>query len=147
MSAVIDPAQAPESVLGHMSKLLDLKLDSESDTVRVITSGLTARTYKRVARRLKFPATLVAPESTVRRRLSSKGRFTEAESERVVRLARVYAEAVQLFGDEDAALDWFKTPARYLSGGPDITPMALSATDAGARLIESHIRRTAHGIF
>lgn len=113
----------------------------------MVNKGISARTYRRVAGKLRFAANLVAPESTVRRRLFSKRRFTEAESERILRLARVFAEAVRLFGDEEAALEWLNTPADYLPGRPPITPMALAATDAGARLIESHIRRTAHGVF
>lgn len=147
MSAVAKSLAGNESVLTRMGELLDLKLGSESDTVRVIANGITPRTYKRVVGRLKFPAALVAPESTVRRRLSTNSRFTQDESERVIRLTRVYAEAVELFGNAKAALEWLKTPASYLSGQPPITPMELAASDAGARLIESHIRRTAHGIF
>lgn len=147
MSAVAKPVVANESVFTRMGELLDLKLGSESDTVRVIANGITPRTYKRVVGRLKFPVTLVAPESTVRRRLSTNSRFTQGESERVIRLTRVYAEAVELFGNAEAALQWLKTPATYLQGQPPITPMELAASDAGARLIESHIRRTAHGIF
>lgn len=91
---------------------------------------------------------LVALESTIRRRLSSNARFSEAESERVVRLTRVYAEAVELFGgDERAALLWPNTPADYLPDQPAIWLMRLSVMDSGARLIAPHIRRTAHCIF
>jgi putative toxin-antitoxin system antitoxin component (TIGR02293 family) len=89
----------------------------------------------------------VAPESTVRRRLSANARFTEAESERLIRLARVYAEAVELFGDEDCALQWLNRADTYIPGQPPVTPIRLAVKDSGARLIESHIRRTAHGIF
>jgi putative toxin-antitoxin system antitoxin component (TIGR02293 family) len=104
--------------------------------------------FPRVASKLGLSASLVAPESTIRRRLSSNVRFSEAESERVVRLTRVYAEAVELFGgDEAAALLWLNTPADYLPDQPAISPLHLSGMDSGARLIESHIRRTAHGIF
>ena len=65
-----------------------------------------------------------------------------------VRLTRVYAEAVELFGgDERAALLWPNTPADYLPDQPAISPLHLSVMDPGARLIESRIRRTAHCIF
>jgi putative toxin-antitoxin system antitoxin component (TIGR02293 family) len=147
MNAAFDRVPQIESVFTRMAKLLDLKLGSETDAVRLIANGISPRAYKRVADKLKFPPALVAPESTVRRRLASNSRFTEAESERVVRLARVFAEAVQLFEDEATALAWLNAPSEYLPGQPPITPMALAASDAGARLIESHIRRTAHGMF
>lgn len=136
-----------ESILPRMSKLLGLKLDSECDLVRIVANGVSARTYKRIEGKLKFPAVLVASESTVRRRLASNSRFTAAESERIVRLTRVFAEAAQLFGKEDAALKWLNTPADYVPGQMPITPMALAASDCGARLIASHINRTAWGVY
>lgn len=142
--AVVQPAG---SVFSRMSRLLDVRVDSESDAVRLAALGVTARSYRRVVRKLRIPSSLVAPESTVRRRLSRNARFTEAESERLIRLARVYAEAVELFGDEDRALQWLTTPETFLPGQPPLTPLQLAAKDSGARLIESHLRRTAHGVF
>lgn len=138
---------APKSMFAHMSKLLDVKLTSESDAVRLATLGVSTRSYRRVARKLRIPSSLVAPESTVRRRLSTNARFTEAESERLIRLARVYAEAIDLFGNEQQALGWLNTPETFIPGQPPVTPIQLAAKDSGARLIESHIRRTAHGVF
>lgn len=141
------PTQA-ESVFVRMGRLLDLELNSESDAVRAVAAGIPARAYRRAAYKLKFPANLVAPESTLRRRLSTPGaRFTEAESERLIRLARVYAEAVELFGGEEPALQWLNTAQPLVSGEPAITPLRLAAGDSGARLVESCMRRTAHGIF
>ncbi|UPG86485.1 DUF2384 domain-containing protein [Luteibacter aegosomatis] len=135
-----------ETVFTRMARLLDLKIRSDADAIRVVGKGISVHTYKRVAGKLHFPANLVAPESTMRRRLL-EGRFSEAESERILRIARVFAEAVELFGDEDKALAWFTTASDYLDEGTPITPMALAATDNGARLIESRIMRTAHGMF
>ncbi|HET6629061.1 MAG TPA: antitoxin Xre/MbcA/ParS toxin-binding domain-containing protein [Woeseiaceae bacterium] len=134
-------------MFAHMSMLLDVKLSSESDAVRLATLGVSTRSYRRVARKLGIPPSLVAPESTVRRRLSTNARFSEAESERLIRLTRIYAEAVELFGNEQQALDWLNTPETFISGQPPVTPMQLAAKDSGARLLEAHIRRTAHGIF
>lgn len=148
MSAILQPKTPADTIFGRMARLLDIKLASESDAVRIVVNGISTHSYKRVASKLKLSSSLVAPESTIRRRLSSNARFSEAESERVVRLTRVYAEAVELFGgDEAAALLWLNTPADYLPDQPAISPMQLSVMDSGARLIESHIRRTAHGIF
>jgi len=133
------------SMLSRMSHVLGIKLSSELDTLRLVTEGIAPKTYRHAAQALKLKANIVAPESTVRRRLGNNTRFSTEESERVVRLARVYAEALGLFGDEGAALDWFTTPAEFLKNLPPVSPMELSATDVGARLVESHIQRTAHG--
>jgi putative toxin-antitoxin system antitoxin component (TIGR02293 family) len=140
------PYRVHETVFTRMGRLLDLKLESDADAVRLVTKGISVHAYKHVAEKLRFPVNLVAPESTVRRRLT-EGRFSEVESERVIRVARVFAEAVELFGNEDMALAWFTTAADYLEGDDPVTPMALAATDNGARLLESRILRTAHGMF
>jgi uncharacterized protein (DUF2384 family) len=66
--------------------LLDIQFASESDALRIVVAGISTHSYKRVASKLKLSLSLVAPESTIRRRLSSNARFSEAESERVVRL-------------------------------------------------------------
>ena len=145
-ATIRDPAAA-DSVFGRMADLLDVRLDSEIDAVRLVEQGVASRSYRRLVRKLKIPAALVAPESTVRRRLLADARFSEAESERLVRIARVYAEAVELFGDEDTALDWLRRPAAYIPDHAPVAPIELAAKDSGARLIESHLRRTAHGIF
>jgi uncharacterized protein (DUF2384 family) len=52
-----------------------------------------------------------------------------------------------LFGDDKAAQEWLNTPEDYLKNQRPITPLTLAASDAGARLIEAHLLRTAHGVF
>lgn len=146
MAVPLRVADAP-AVYGTMGELFDLELQSEGDAVRLAEAGVPSKAYKRAARVLQFPASLIAPETTVRRRLKANARFTEAESERLIRLARVYAEAVQLFGDDAAALRWLNTPQAFIAGDPPIAPLHLAAKDAGARLIEGLLRQTAHGVF
>jgi len=139
-------APAATSLLTTMGRILRIRLKSDEDTLRIVRAGVTSSTYRRVARILKLPPDLVAPASTIRRRLSSKSRFSLEESERVIRLTRVYSEALQLFsGDRDAVLEWFTTPADIVQGHDAISPMKLAATEVGARMVESRIQRTAHG--
>ncbi|MBB6186668.1 putative toxin-antitoxin system antitoxin component (TIGR02293 family) [Rhodanobacter sp. MP7CTX1] len=142
-----NPSVQTVPIFTRMSELLNLKLDSEADVVRAVSSGISARTYMRVTAKLRLPPGLLVPESTVRRRLASNSRFAVHESDRVVRLARVFAEAVQLFCNEEAALKWLRTPANYIPKQIPITPMALAVSDSGARLVESLLYRTAHGIY
>jgi putative toxin-antitoxin system antitoxin component (TIGR02293 family) len=129
-----------ESVYTRMSRLLDLKIESEVDAVRVAKEGISSRSYQRVADKLRLAAT-----STTRRSLAKKGRLNWAESERILRLIRVYSEADQLFGDERATLEWLHAPADFLQNGSPVTPLRLAESDSGARLVETLIRRTAHG--
>lgn len=135
------------NVFERMSRVLDLKLESEADAVRAIGKGLSASAVKRAVNKLQVDEVLVAPVTTIRRRFKDNARFSVDESERVVRFVRIYAQACQLFDDPNAAREWLNTPENYLGNGEPVTPMALAATDAGARLIESHLLRTAHGMF
>lgn len=141
------PVFAPVTPYVRMGELLGTEINGEADAVRLAETGVSARAYKRMASELGFAHALVAPETTVRRRLKEGARFSEAESERLIRLARVYAEAVELFGGERPALDWLNTPQAYIPGEAPVTPMWLAARDSGARLVESLMRRTAYGIF
>ena len=43
-------------------------------------------------------------------------RLTAAESDRTVRLARVYAHAVEMIGEEAKAVAWLQVPNRALAG-------------------------------
>lgn len=149
MSAVVKANREPEtaSVFERMGKVLGAKLASEADAFRLVSEGVTPRSFKILFSHLKASPSLIGPESTIRRRLKENARFSEAESERLVRLARVFAEAVGLFGDEKLALEWLNTPETWIAGHPPVTPLQLAAKEPGARLIESRIRRTAHGFF
>lgn len=141
------PALMPMTHYARMGELLGTDITGEADAVRLAETGVSARAYKRMARELGFAHALIAPETTVRRRLKEGARFSEAESERLIRLARIYAEAVDLFGGQRAALDWLNTAQAYIPGEAPVTPMWLAARDSGARLVESLMRRTAYGIF
>lgn len=131
----------------RMGHLLGADISNEADAVRLAETGVSASAYQRMAQTLDFPHALIAPETTVRRRLKDGARFSEAESERLIRIARVYAEAVQLFGDEAAALRWLNTPQDFIPGDAPISPLWLATKDSGARLVEALMRRTAYGMF
>ncbi|HOV56435.1 MAG TPA: DUF2384 domain-containing protein [Rhodanobacteraceae bacterium] len=140
-------AKKPQGVYARMSALLETPMASETDAIDIVNRGLSTKSFKRLSKRLDIPHRFVASESTVRRRLENNERFTGAEAERVLRLVRVFSEAAELFGDDALALKWMNTPARYLPDAEPITPLQVCSTEPGARLIESHLLRTAHGIF
>ena len=78
------------------------------------------------------------------RRLSQRSRLTAAESARTVRLARVYANAVEMIGDDKKAAQWLRTPNRALGGE---RPVDQLDTDAGARQVEDILGRIAYGVY
>lgn len=83
------------------------------------------------------------PARTLARR-KEQGRLGPEESDRLVRFARVFARALELFeGAADSARAWLSAPQRALGGA---TPLALAATDVGANEVQNLIGRLEHGI-
>lgn len=84
------------------------------------------------------------PQRTLARR-KSRGTLDALESERLVRLARLFGLCIELFeGDVAAARRWLVTPQKALSGA---TPLEMGRTELGAREVENLIGRLEHGVF
>ena len=68
--------------------------------------------------------------------------LTHEESDRAVRVARVTALAEEVFGEDDKAARWLRKPKSRFDGR---IPLALLATDAGARLVEEMLLQLDYG--
>lgn len=66
------------------------------------------------------------------------------ESERIVRFARLFGIAMEVFGSEEAAREWLKTPNPGAAGEP---PLTYADTELGAREVENLLGRIDHGVF
>jgi putative toxin-antitoxin system antitoxin component (TIGR02293 family) len=78
-------------------------------------------------------------------RRKQQGRFEPDESDRLLRAARVFGKALELFeGDRDAASEWMCSPLPALGGQ---TPIEISRTDLGAREVENLAIRIEHGVY
>ena len=139
--------ESGETLYARMGRLMGLPMNTEADAFRTVKDGVSAETYERVAKLLKFPNDLVGAGSTVRRRIAQHETFPQAESERIIRVIRVFLEAEQVYQDEATTLQWFTTPSDFVPGEPKISPMELAVTDVGARILESRIRKTVNGIY
>ncbi len=66
------------------------------------------------------------------------------ESDRLVRLARVFSRAIELFeGDSEGAQEWMMRPNRAFG---EVSPFEMVKTDVGAREVENLIGRIEHGV-
>lgn len=87
---------------------------------------------------------LFMSERTLQRR-KTEGRLHADESDRLLRLSRVFGKAIELFeGDTEAALRWMKKPLPALGL---VSPLAMTKTEPGAIEVERLIGRTEHGVF
>ena len=97
-----------------------LKLD-EKEVLKVV--GISVRTFQR-RRREKRPLDAI-------------------ESDRLYRLAKIEARAVEVFQDEEKAIDWLKTPNRALGD----MPIQMLDTEAGTDMVERILARIEYGVY
>jgi putative toxin-antitoxin system antitoxin component (TIGR02293 family) len=145
---MITAAAAIAEVLGGR-KVLGRTVRNPEDLAGLVRRGLPASSVKALAERLEVGSTVLSrklgiPQRTLTRRLSHRSRLTAAESDRTVRLARVYASAVEMIGDERKAVAWLQTPNRALGGE---RPLDQLDTDISAREVEDVLGRIAYGVY
>ncbi len=129
--------------------LLGLSRFDFPGVVERIRKGLPWSAFERLQKNSGLPSDqlldlLQIPRRTLARR-KADDRFTPEESDRMVRLARVYARALDFFeGDAEAATRWL-TDAQHAFGG--ITPIEMTRTDVGAQEVERLLGQLEHGVF
>lgn len=141
-------AHAIAEVLGGR-KVLGKTVRKPDDLAQLVRRGLPAVSVIALAEKLHLGNSVLGqklgiPQRTLTRRLSHASRLTPAESDRTVRMARVYAHAVEMIGDEEKAIAWLGTPNRALGGD---RPLDLLDTDLGARMVEDILGRIAYGVY
>lgn len=86
---------------------------------------------------------LVIKPRTLQHRLKDDKPLSPEESDKAVRVARVWDEACEVFGSMEKAGRWLRRPTRQLGGE---TPMDLLDTEIGARQVENALGEIAHGM-
>ena len=140
--------QAIAELLGGR-KILGKAVRSPYDLALLVRKGLPVGSVTALAEKLHVGNSVLSrklgiPQRTLTRRLSQASLLTPAESDRTVRIARLYATAVELIGDEERAIEWLNTPNRALRGE---MPLDQLDTDTGARLVEDVLGRIAYGVY
>jgi len=129
--------------------LLGRSLAKSGALAELVREGLPVKALLLLAERLDLRQSEIAekigiPLRTLTRRMASDARLTPAESDRTVRLAQVYATAVETLGDSGRAAEWLKAPNRALRGG---RPLDQLDTDPGVREVEDVLGRIAYGVY
>jgi putative toxin-antitoxin system antitoxin component (TIGR02293 family) len=128
--------------------LLGLRTYEALAVHRHVRKGLAYSAFARFQRNTGLPAGAISqliqiPSRTLTRR-KSEGKLTPEESDRLVRAARVFGRAMELFeGAGKAARLWLTAPQPALGG---LIPLELAGTDVGATEVEALIGRLEHGI-
>lgn len=128
--------------------LLGLRLADPIVILHRVKLGLKFQALERFQKNTQFStadlADLVAIKMRTLQRRKEQGRLAPDESDRLLRVTRVFAKALELFeGDAEGARRWFHTPAKALAGE---RPITLAGTDLGSREVEALIDRLEHGV-
>lgn len=137
----------PEILGGEI--LLERSFAKSGALAELVREGVPVQSLMLLAERLDLTQAEVAekigiPLRTLTRRMSSSSRLTPAESDRTVRLAQVYSNAVETLGSGQKAAEWLKAPNRALRGG---SPLDQLDTDPGVREVEDVLGRIAYGVY
>jgi putative toxin-antitoxin system antitoxin component (TIGR02293 family) len=87
---------------------------------------------------------VVVPARTLKHRKARKQPLTADESDKLVRLVRVYDQAVRVLGEKEKALYWLSEPKRRFDGR---TPIQMLRTDLGGRMVEEMLGQIHYGMF
>ena len=115
----------------------------------MVALGLSIVDFEELATMLDIPhatlceVALIAPR-TFSRRKKAKESFKPDESDRILRIARLFDRAVAVLGSASEARSWLKTAQRALG---QRTPLEFMATEIGGREVEDLLGRIEHGVF
>ena len=134
--------------IGTAGHTIGARYGTALEAAEMIQAGIQFRSIAHFQRASGFTldrikgAIRMSEGSFARRKQS--GRLSPDESERLLRLARIFELATSLFeGDQKGARQWLETPNPSLG---DRRPLELLQTEPGAREVEDLIGRIEHGI-
>ena len=121
---------------------------NDADLVARIEEGVPVMDLVEFGRAVGFTAEELAklvqiPSRTYARRVAAKTKLKFDESERAVRIMRLYDRARQVLGTNENAREWLNRPLRVLGGR---TPLDFARTEPGAREAEAVLGRFEGGV-
>jgi putative toxin-antitoxin system antitoxin component (TIGR02293 family) len=129
-------------------KLLKSEIRSDFDLVRLVQDGLPTAVLEALVKRGDLTPQEVEKFIIPRRTLAHRKRrhqpLSREESDKLARVARIFAIAYDTFQDREKASTWLRRPNRELHGS---APVELLHTDSGARVVEQTLERIAHGVY
>ena len=139
-------AGAPTETI-ELPSYLPASEDTPRQAVEAIREGLPAEALGWLKQNLDLTAEELAGVIHVSRRTMSRrkkeGRLKPDESERALRLIRLYRRAVEVLGGRTEATGWLREENFALGGE---TPLEFADTEPGARRVEHLLGQIEHGI-
>ena len=145
------PRSGKGPVAGRLpgAEVLGVDVQRKTDLIGKVKAGFPFKHLVNLEKRSGLSRERIAqfmaiPLRTLTRR-QREGHLNAAESDRLLRGARVFEMVVELFeGDVDQARNWLLASNSALGGA---NPLEFTSTEVGAREVESLIGRLEHGVF
>ncbi|WP_395739931.1 antitoxin Xre/MbcA/ParS toxin-binding domain-containing protein [Prosthecobacter sp.] len=116
--------------------------------IESLKAGLPVQELHDLRSSLDLPMESLVPmlgisKATLHRRMAA-GRLDAAESDRVIRFARLMGRAVGVMESTENARRWLAAPQRALGGA---VPLEYAETEVGAREVEDLLGRIEYGVY
>jgi len=127
-------------VFGSASRQIDL--------IDEVERGLPTKAYAAVAKALNLTPdeedSLLQNRLRTRARWKQRSRLDPATSDRLVRLARILALAIDVLESKAHAVDWLRESSDVFG---DRTPLEMMTTDVGADKVTNMLYQMEHGVY
>ena len=119
-----------------------------SNMVRAIEAGLPVKELEDLQLSLGVPMerlfSIIGISKATHHRRKVGGKLGVAQSDRVVRVAKLMGQAVKVFGNTEDAKQWLNSSQFGLGGA---VPLDYAKTEAGAREVENLLGRIEYGVY
>ncbi len=149
LAKFVKAVRSGKPLLNSFVHLLDLNSIDSRQLLADIQRGISYQAFQSLQSNLgisqaRLQEIVLIPQRTLNRR-KHDGHLRPDESDRLLRVGRLFGRAIELFdADVSAARSWFLTPQRILGGA---IPLDLAQTELGAREVELAIGRIENGVF
>ena len=114
----------------------------------IVKQGLPSEVGKSMKEMLgltdkEIAETLGTSEKTLQRKRKKNEPFSLVESDRLYRMARIFALASHVLGEDDLAREWLHEPQYGLE---EEIPIEMMKTEAGAKEVEELLYRIEYGV-
>jgi putative toxin-antitoxin system antitoxin component (TIGR02293 family) len=146
-----EPMSTPSTVERFLGgkKALGMQPRTVADWEALIDEGMPLGAVEALKASIAVPDRQLAQllgisEKTLSRARAAKGKLEPVASDRLVRVARIVALAIDVLEGEAAALHWLKRPQIGLGGR---VPLSMLTTDPGRDQVEKLLLRIEHGVY
>jgi putative toxin-antitoxin system antitoxin component (TIGR02293 family) len=132
----------------NLNDYIGVNPKSDFDLAEIIERGLSSDSLSLLREKgltfTEIADLVISPRTLQHRKAKGIQHLTHDEADRAVRIARILAQADQIFGSSEKALSWLRTPDGRLH---DRTALSMLQTEPGGRIVEEMLWQLREGMF